>query len=82
MRCSVFFSNQLNDYVVDELCKCNHLKSEHGSKISNMEGFILREPNQGSCCSGVCVCKQFKFEKFVTITEAAKIVASKKLMLV
>ena len=81
MKRSIFFSEQLGDYVVDELCKCNHLKSEHGSKITKMGDFMLREHNEGSCCSGGCVCKQFKFERFVTVVEAAEIVASKRLVI-
>lgn len=83
MKSSIFFSEQLGDYIVDELCKCNHLKSEHGSKVTRMDGgSMLRDPNKGSCCSGGCCCKRFKFERFVTVAEAAEIVASKRLLVI
>ena len=77
---SIFFSKHLGDYVVDEMCKCNHLKSEHGSRVKMMGDSMLRDPHKGSCCCGSCVCKKFNFERYVTITEAAEIVTSKRLV--
>lgn len=80
MKSSIFFSEQIGDYVVDELCKCGHLKSEHGSKTINMKGYMFRESGKGNCCGGGCVCKKFIFARFVAINEAAEIIASKRLI--
>jgi len=75
----VFYSEQLGDYVVDELCKCGHLKSEHGSKLTKInEKATLREPHNGSCCTGGCACAQFAFARYVTVEEAAGVVVAKR----
>jgi hypothetical protein len=72
-----FYSNQLGGVVVDEMCKCGHLKSEHGSRTMSLEDQILRESNEGSCCSGSCSCSSFSWARFVTKEEVAKIYLAK-----
>ena len=68
----VFFSNQLNDYVADEMCECGHLKSEHGSLTRRIKGKIHRIATEGNCCaSGHCDCSQYTFARFVSIKEKA-----------
>jgi hypothetical protein len=74
-----FYSNQLRDIVVNEMCKCNHLKSEHGSLLHKLLKAIVREPNDGGCCSSHCDCKQFTFSRYVCVDEAADIVMSHRL---
>jgi hypothetical protein len=64
-----FYSNQLNDFVADEMCQCGHLKSEHGSLTKRIKNILLRNPNSGSCCGFHCECKRFVFSRFVTVDE-------------
>lgn len=78
----LFFSRQLNDFVVDEMCSCGHLKSHHGSLLHKLKNAMLREPNDGSCCTGHCGCSQFTFERFVTAEEAARLMIEKRPLLV
>jgi len=74
----LFFSRQHNDYVVDEMCACGHLKSEHGSLLHKLKNKMLREHSDGNCCAGHCECTQFTFARFVTAKEAAKLTISKR----
>ena len=71
----LFYSRQLQDYVIDEMCRCGHLKSTHGSLLHRIKKSMLRESNEGSCCSNHCECLQFTFVRFVTVEE---IVQSKR----
>lgn len=65
----LFFSQILQDYVVDEMCSCGHLKSQHGSLTARSARGILRQPHDGGCCHGICDCKRFTFVRYVTIEE-------------
>lgn len=68
-----FFSRQLKDFVVDEMCECGHAKSEHGSSSTNMDGQIVRlSRDEGSCCSGQCACPRFTWARYITETEAVQ----------
>lgn len=71
MRRSIFYSERLGDFVVDEMCECGHLKSDHGSLNVRLDESIVREPNDGSCCAGSCHCEKFTFARFVTLEEVA-----------
>lgn len=82
MKSSIFYSDQLGDYAVDELCKCGHLKSEHGSKVTNLKSKIFRESHGGSCCCGSCNCKKFQFSRYVGVKEAAEIIISKRPLII
>lgn len=74
----LFFSRVLGDYVVDEMCECGHLKSEHGSRTTRIGGSrMLRQANDGSCCKGRCECKQFTFARFVGLEEKAEMVGKR-----
>ena len=68
-----FYSRQLQDYVIDEMCECGHKKSEHGSMLHKMRRKFHRESNGGSCCSGPCKCKRFTFARFITVEELAQL---------
>jgi hypothetical protein len=51
----------------DQLCKCGHLKSEHGSLLHKNGLPYIREEGAGSCCE--CECKQFRWKAFVNSRE-------------
>jgi len=78
----LFFSRQLNDYVVDEMCSCGHLKRHHGSLLHKFKSLMVREHSDGNCCSGHCGCPQFTFERYVGIKEAAQLLADSRPLLV
>lgn len=70
-----FFSRQLQDYVVDEMCECGHLKSDHGSLNRRINDRVVRlSRDEGSCCKGKCKCPHFTWERWVTADEAADLV--------
>ncbi len=71
MKRSIFYSERLGDFVVDEMCQCGHLKSEHGSLLHKIKGTLIREANDGGCCSGHCECRQFRFARYVAVEERA-----------
>jgi hypothetical protein len=72
-----FFSEPLNDWVVDEQCECGHLKSEHGSLLTPLDAaHTLRQSHDGSCCS--CSCGRFTFVAHTTAAEYAEIVKRKR----
>jgi hypothetical protein len=77
-----FFSHQINDYVVDEMCVCGHLKSHHGSLLHKLKAVMVRDPSDGSCCSGHCDCTQYAFLRFVAVDEAARIVIEQRPLMV
>ena len=64
----VFFSNELNDYVVDALCACGHLERDHGSQLKPAGHKKVRLPHDGSCCVGRCPCPKFRWVRWVTAT--------------
>lgn len=73
-----FFSRTLNAFVLDEMCVCGHLKSEHGSKIVRSRGAIIRLHDDGSCCKSGCSCKQFTWLRDVTDDEMAAIIIARR----
>ena len=42
--------------IIDEMCQCGHLKSEHNTTI-------VFAPGHGSCKN--CECKQFTWKKII-----------------
>lgn len=73
------FSKAKGDYIVGSMCECGHLERDHGSqtlRISNNR--MLRRPHDGNCCKGKCACKRFTWARFVTLTEMAAMVPSKR----
>jgi hypothetical protein len=65
-----FFSIQLNDLVVEEMCECGHLKREHGSTLTKLSSSIsVRNPHGGNCCARHCKCARFIWSRWVTATE-------------
>lgn len=68
------------DFVMDEMCCCGHLKSEHGSVLVKMRKskVSLRIPADGGCCEGMCGCKKFRWERFVYTDEYAQIITSRQ----
>jgi hypothetical protein len=68
----LFYSRSRGDFVVDEMCRCGHLKSKHGSLIHKTKNAMIRDPSDGSCCSDHCECGQFTFVEFVTISDLQK----------
>ena len=75
---SVFYSKQIENFVSDEMCKCGHLKSNHGSLTHRMKDKMIRERSDGSCCSSHCVCNKFTFMRFVSVDEAAELIVYKR----
>lgn len=65
-----FFSKPLNDWIVDEVCKCGHSKKEHGSLVKKVSNGMLRLAEEGNCCSGHCECLQYTFENYITAEQA------------
>jgi len=72
---SPFFSEKLGDFVVNSVCGCGHLETEHGSLLV---GGIKVENHGGSCCKGRCGCEKFTWERWATTEEAAAITKSKR----
>lgn len=67
---SPFFSRQLGAMIVDEMCQCGHLHSEHGSKLEALgKDKKLRMPNEGSCCAKNCECLKFRWKRWITANE-------------
>ncbi len=74
-----FFSHSLRAFVLDEMCVCGHLKSEHGSKTIRSRGATIRLHDDGSCCENGCACKQFTWARDVTDEEMAdRIIARRR----
>lgn len=71
-----FWSNELQDYAVAEMCSCGHLKQDHGSSIRDMPDTDkrLRISHDGNCCNGGCQCRQFNFERYVGKEELVKLI--------
>jgi len=76
----VFYSRQLDDFVVNEMCQCGHFKSEHGSLVKKIRQTLLRQPSEGNCCSSHCDCdcKQFTFARYVTADEISDIIINQR----
>lgn len=76
-----YFDHVQNDYVMDEMCQCGHLKSDHGSltvKLRQSQGRSYRLPDDGSCCAPGCGCKKFRWARFVFTDEYAKIIKDRR----
>ncbi len=65
----LFYSESLEDVVVDSVCKCGHLERDHGSQTHKINGKMIRIHDGGSCCVGKCSCKHFQWDRWVTATE-------------
>jgi hypothetical protein len=76
VRRSVFFSRKHQNFIVDSMCKCGHLESEHGSLNQTiMPGKrIVRQPGHGNCCADSCPCPRFTWVRHVTVDEKADMV--------
>lgn len=66
-----FFSTRLKDFVLDSVCICGHLQSEHGSRTTKCDDRLVRESGHGNCCQDACTCPRFTWERDVTSDEAA-----------
>jgi hypothetical protein len=70
MMGTAFYSRQLGDVVVDEMCVCGHLKRDHGSVLKKIDSEkSLRLPHEGNCCDGECECPHFVWDRWVTASE-------------
>lgn len=80
MRRVPFYHARLNDWVVDGMCKCGHLHSEHGSLLIPVPGAenSIRIEHDGSCCEEFCTCEQFTWQRFVTAEEFALLIRAKR----
>lgn len=59
------------------LCKCGHLSSDHGSRLTPVDkNHTLREYNHGGCCE--CACSMFTFHRYVSLEDAAAIIREKE----
>ena len=68
----LFWSNQRQDWVVDERCTCGHTKEAHGSRTTKHGGVLYREHSDGSCCEPDCDCEQFRWAGWVTLGDLEK----------
>lgn len=68
----LFYSNQREDWVVDERCRCGHAKSEHGSRTRKTGDKLFREHDHGSCCADDCDCEQFRWAGWITLGDVEK----------
>ena len=58
-------------YADGEVCKCGHLKSEHGSRTTEIDGQkMYRGANDGGCCEEGCCCKRFRFAGWAVLVTA------------
>jgi hypothetical protein len=64
-----FFSKRLNSNVVDALCQCGRLQSDHCSRVLNIDNAIVRETGHGNCED----CSQFRWSRWVTEEEVASL---------
>ena len=75
----VFYSIQLNDFVVDAICECGHLKTDHGSKLLKIaNNKSVRFNNDGNCCDGQCCCEKFTWQRWATAKEIEFIICDEK----
>lgn len=70
-----FFSRSLQAVVVDEMCKCGHMKSEHASKVVKVSNSLLRLSNQGGLSSD---CPRFTWDGYVTAEEKAEMLLAQR----
>ncbi len=76
-----YYVSQSDDFVMDEMCACGHLKSEHGSRTVKLKASgdrSLRIPNDGSCCNGDCRCPRYRWVRFVYMNEYTDIIRSRR----
>lgn len=57
-----FYSKRRKDWVVDEICECGKLRSEHGSLVQKVGDQYLRLAGEGNAEE----CKRYRFFEFVT----------------
>lgn len=70
MFTALFYSKILNDFVVDSLCECGHLESQHGSFLQDIgEEKKIRVNSGGSCCFDKCFCEKFIWMRWVCLEE-------------
>jgi hypothetical protein len=74
----VFFSQSLNDFVVDAVCECGHLERDHGSQVKDFGTKKIRVHDGGNCCVGICACSHFRWARWITATEFAENVPVKQ----
>jgi hypothetical protein len=65
-----FYSERRNDWVVDEMCMCGKLRSEHGSLVQRIGDKLLRLESEGNCSETHC--NKYVFGGFVTATTYAE----------
>lgn len=69
-----FFSRALGSMVVDSVCVCGHLETDHGSKLKSIgSGQKMRLPHEGNCCAGSCACHQFTWARWAVQEEIAHV---------
>lgn len=65
-----YYSRRIQDWVVDEMCTCGHMRSDHGSLLKKLpNGKMLRLSAEGNCCGGHCECLQYTFARHVGVEE-------------
>lgn len=62
-----FFSAKLNDWVVDSMCVCGKLQSEHSTITMIIGEDIVSDNNHGVCLETHC--DKFTWKRWVTETE-------------
>jgi hypothetical protein len=66
-----FYSKARKDFVVDALCECGHLHTEHDSIFFHVdEHTIVREYMEGKCCCEDCSCQRFRWSNWVLSKDA------------
>jgi len=65
-----FYSKRLQDWVVDEMCTCGELRSEHGSLVQHVgdTDTLLRLEGEGNMDE----CPRYTFKGFVTAEKYAR----------
>lgn len=62
-----FYSERRRDWVVDEVCMCGKLRSEHGSLVMKIDDRLLRLESEGNCSETNC--PHYCFGGFVTAAD-------------
>jgi len=57
-----FYLPSQDRFALGEICRCGHLKEDHGSSVVSH----VRRPHDGSCCCKECVCPRFTFVRYAT----------------
>lgn len=64
-----FYSHSKKDWMIDEVCVCGKLQSEHESLVRNIEGTILRLDHEG----GTNLCNKYRFDHYANAQECLEI---------